>query len=262
MLHFSGENANEFFGTFRTLLLEKENNEQVLQNFSIVALFSFGIPLESSLTKLEITTLFERVCEIQRIKTPKVVLDSKGSLYVGGKTTSNYVAVSGNFGFRSNDFSTTRVLKVEAKLKSEDYFLTLLKTNKDVELKDLASYVFLKKIGGVRFVGVLDDVRNILQNHNRQILEPVQENSKPTTKLGKTIHRSLMTVENKVKTKETSKETIQIFQRWFGSFLNKLKSDSTYNEFVQNLSQSLTTSTTSTSTTRRRQSTQEQDDGE
>jgi hypothetical protein len=231
---FTGENAQKLFEDFRILFLS-EPNKDLYQNLTIESSLVVGLPLDSPHTKAEVTVLFEKLNQIQKTKNPKVSIDKNGNLYIGGKTTSNFICISGNFEKKADDLSTTRVLRVDLRFKGALDFFMLLANNKEVEVSVLIVYEMLKRISKVKFVGVLSDMQKIFVSLNQfgKIAEPVDDDTKPKTKVGKTVSRSLAAVENKLKDFETSKETRQIIQRWLANLVKQLKTDPTYEQFLQ-----------------------------
>lgn len=93
---FTGENAKTLFQDFRVLFLN-EKNKDFFQNLTFEALLVVGLPLEAPHTKEEVQTLFAKLSQVQKTKNPKVAIDKNGNFYIGGKTTANYICISGNF---------------------------------------------------------------------------------------------------------------------------------------------------------------------
>lgn len=93
---FTGENAQNLFEDFRTLFLS-EPNRDLYQNLTIEASLVVGLPLDSPHTKAEVAVLFDNLNKVQKTKNPKVSVDRNGNFYIGGKTTSNFICISGNF---------------------------------------------------------------------------------------------------------------------------------------------------------------------
>jgi hypothetical protein len=246
MVKFSGENANILFENFRSVYLNKEENKTNFDHFTLNAAFSFALPLESPLSKLEIQTLFEKLSKIQTTKIPKVSIDKKGDLYIGGKTSSNCISLSGNFSSKADDFSTTSYVRVEAKFEGPKDFLNLLLLNKEVEFIVVASSLLVKKLSKVKLIGLFEELRNVLisQHNFGNVIQMPEDTSKPTTKVGKTVYRSLVTIQNKLIAPNTSQETQQIVQKWVHSFVREIQADSHFTEFLQQCTAALTGTTT------------------
>lgn len=235
MIKFSGENAKTFFENFRSFFLNKEENKESLEYLVMNASFVLALPLETPLTKTEIHALFQKLLNIQKVKTPKLSIDKKGDFYIGGKTSANFICMGCNLGSKADDSSTTRNLRVEARIKAGTDFFKLLSNNQEVDFNVIASSLILKKISKVRVVGFLEDLRNVLiSEHNiGKVVEVVPDSKKPTTKAGKTILRSLTTVKNKLKSPDTTQETQLLFVSWLNSFVEELKGDSQYLQFLE-----------------------------
>lgn len=60
----------------------------------------------------------------------------------------------------------------------------------------------------------------------------IQDTSKPTTQVGKTVLRSLTTVKNKIKSPDTTQEAQFVFSKWINSFVTELKGDSRFHDFL------------------------------
>lgn len=263
ILLFTGENAQKLFQDFRTLLLNQENKD-LFQNLTFEASLVVGVPLESPQTKTEVQALFEKLLQVQKTKNPKIAIDKNGNFYIGGKTTSNYIRISGNFELKADDLSTTRVLRLDVKFRGGLDFFMVLANNKEIGINSLTVYSVLKKISKIKFVGVLSEMQNIFvsQPQYGKIAEPIYDETKPKTKVGKTVSRSLAAVENKMKDFETSKETAQIFQRWLANLVKQFKVDPTYEQFLKEcgkcfenqLETGTTSQQTGTTRTRSRQS--------
>lgn len=234
VLIFTGDNASENLQNFRTLFLNKENENSFLHlNFD--SSYVVGIPLEGPMSKLDIQNLFYKLSQVQKVKTPKVSIDKQGDFFIGGKTTGNFIRLSGNFGKKSDDLSTTSSLRADFRFKAEGDFFILLLTNKEVGISAIALYALFRKISKIKFIGVLAELQNIIfsQHNFGQIVEPIYEAAKPQTKIGKTVSRALATIQNKLQLSETSKETQKIFQTWFSFLVKKLENDPTYEQFLQ-----------------------------
>lgn len=237
LILFTGENSQNLFEDFRILFLS-EPNQDLYQNLTIESSLVVGLPLDSPHTKADVTVLFNKLNEAQTTKNPKISIDKNGKFYIGGKTTPTHICISGNFEKKADDLSTTRVLRVDLKFKGALDFFKLLANNKEVEVSVLIVYELLKRISKVKFVGILSDMQKILVSLNQfgKIAEPIDDDTKPKTKIGKTVSRSLAAVENKLKDIESSKETRQIIQKWLSNLVKQLKTDPTYEQFLQDCS--------------------------
>nr|AWI68713.1 hypothetical protein [Pseudopediastrum boryanum]AWI68714.1 hypothetical protein [Pseudopediastrum boryanum] len=216
---FLGSDSKETLEDFRKNFINKKENLDKLEKLSVTGfegvceLTISGVNLQS-----ELDALFEETMEDQETKQPKVSLDKKGALIIGSVSNKNYVKFSG---ISNKDKKLEKVI-LQAIIKLDGAGLAyFLKFNPDSTPEDLLASLVNQKFSKIKMVGIVNIAQTQLAKFHKlsTIKEQFKKDAVETSKSGKTTHRALKTVENKLAKKNETEETQELLLKW----LNALK---------------------------------------
>ncbi len=237
VIQFTGLSVAENFEDFRKIFLNDSRNQSFFQDCGVTAQLSFSVRLGQNLSNSQTLHLYEDCVRMQRVKQPKVSIH-KENLFIGSRSTGNYICISGGFNPKNTNDQLTDKLLITAKYTlSGATFLNALFHNQNVSIVSMCAKTMADRLSKIVFPTTLELVRNtlIVNNNVGSILLISGDLGKPTTKEGKTVARALSTIRNKLLNRQHFNEASILVTNWLRKLTTDFATDGTFNSFFDGL---------------------------
>lgn len=216
VLRFVGQDSLETFNEFRNTFINVAENKEKLTHLSISVIEgSFTLELFPDITTKEsLTGLFEKTISSQKQKVPKIQM-VKEDLYIGSKSTGNYMCISGT----TKQGQLTQNFSFNVKLSpsfEKNTVLNLLVTNVNLTVQDVFAFLIVKKLSKTTLAELIYYVKDFLtRNHAVSSISEVGSTDPAyLSASGKTVSRSLTAVKNKLIKQDSSRAAQLILREW------------------------------------------------